>query len=139
MPTILAYLGIEPPRAAVGRNIGLAAPEPESSSRTLVFESNWGKQQAAVWRGDLKAIFHEDGSAREEVYRLTTDPLERIDLAASDRGRRFVVEARRALASHRERSRRHREENRLHPLVVELSGLSSEEVDALLALGYVDR
>ena len=70
-PTILSYLGFEPPEGMGGRNILLPeiAPLDIPASNLLWCEV----QQASVRKGDLKVIWTSDGSAHE-IFDLVSDP-----------------------------------------------------------------
>jgi arylsulfatase A-like enzyme len=83
-PTILAHCGLPRCDSFVGRDLapalaGGALPETD----LLAYGNFWGPPRSSLRRGELAFILNPDGSA--ELYRWTTDPGERTDLAAGER------------------------------------------------------
>jgi arylsulfatase A-like enzyme len=129
-PTLLDFAGLEPPAEIDGISLRDAVRTGEAPERALYFESivanlNYGwAAQAGVRIGDYKYF----EGARPELYDLSTDPDEQLDLAASDRDLAQQMAAELAALRDRDGSMPEADATRV---------LDEEKLRQLNALGYV--
>jgi arylsulfatase A-like enzyme len=85
-PTLLAWCGLPPSRTFEGRDL---APALEGATlppvSLLAFGSFWGQPLASLRAGELQLI--RAPGKKPELYRWTSDPAEKHDLAAEESAR----------------------------------------------------
>jgi len=82
-PTILALCGLEACATFQGRDLSSAIRgENLPPARLLAFGNFWGPPLASLREGEYQLILAPDG--RRQLYRWTSDPEERLDLAAGE-------------------------------------------------------
>lgn len=121
--TVLEAAGA-PPAPSAGRSLRA----PVDARRALFAEGDGTKRRVKVVRGGLAAIIDPGRPARDELYDLSGDPGERVDLAAARTS--DLAALRRLALDFRAASARTRPAPSGEPL-------SPEALEALRALGYV--
>jgi len=126
-PTLFALMGIETPNVFQGEPI-----LEEREGRGVLATSG------STWKVITREWSYIEGAKppREELYALTSDPLERMNLAASP-GHRDALDAM------KQRLQRGKEQSLLHDYMRLVrtpaeAGMSEEELETLRSLGYVD-
>ncbi|MHC4379544.1 MAG: sulfatase, partial [Planctomycetota bacterium] len=94
MPSLLDALGIAKPDTAMGRIVDLAAIEGPQDERWMVGQNNYPTAQTAVRRGAQKWIGYEDPERGDEVFDLTSDPLELRNVLEQEGSTSFLEGAR---------------------------------------------
>jgi arylsulfatase A-like enzyme len=135
LPTILDYLGIDPPETAQGESLLGLVEGPEGRSKHAVLSQDSINQTRYGLRTDDVKLVMDLKWSRRELYDLRQDPKEQIDVSAERAELADELERRlkRLVAANR----------RLHEAFatgggVEGDVLSNEERKRLEALGYVN-
>ena len=92
-PTLLSWCGLRACDSFQGRDlVGALAGAQVPPVPLLAFGSFWGPPLSSLREGDLQVI--EGAGGRHELYRWTSDPAERTDLAAKERSQAERAQAR---------------------------------------------
>jgi arylsulfatase A-like enzyme len=96
--------GIAPDPALAGKSLLPCVRDPQAEAPHDYIFASWPKPGIRMIRStDWKYVLHEDGA--EELYEISTDPHEAMNLAGLDRTRSVSDDLRKALASHLKRTR----------------------------------
>jgi arylsulfatase A-like enzyme len=146
MPTLLELSGLQPPAGMQGRSLvpllnrKAAGPVPGWTERPTITEKLLSKDEHhdsesfAIVAGGWKLVHNAvrtPGMPEFELYDFATDPLDRHDLSSRQPD---VV---RKLSAELARWRRKAEAERVKPDAEAARALSSDELERLRALGYV--
>jgi arylsulfatase A-like enzyme len=91
-PTVLQVLGIEPPASLVGRSLAEEASAPRAAFSEFKSNSEF-KSQIALRTPEWKWIYDDQADAGE-LYNLSQDPRETVDLAADEPAVRELLSVR---------------------------------------------
>jgi arylsulfatase A-like enzyme len=128
MPTVLDYLGLEPPQTVQGRSLLPLVAHDESPRRFAYFRNEDGTQYG-LSDGRWKLVLHGRENPVARLFDLDADPGEVRDVAEIETDR--VLELRAALEKWRS------ETLELRPDLPRDTDLDEQTLDQLEALGYV--
>ena len=136
MPSLLAYLEVEPPGAMQGRVIDFRSANPRELPRPLVSEVLWPRSQLAVRTPEYTAIL--SGLELEEGVVFEHARGEAREVTASPGGARFLKEAREVAARHVREGARLRRELELEPELTSDGSFDPDQLEQLRLLGYLE-
>ncbi|HEX6200715.1 MAG TPA: sulfatase/phosphatase domain-containing protein, partial [Thermoanaerobaculia bacterium] len=135
LPTLLEYLGIDPPESAQGESLLSLVEGPEGRGKHAVLSQDTINETRYALRTDAVKLIMDLNTGRRELYDLREDPEEKVDVAAERAEVAGELERRlkRLVAANR----------RLHEAFATGEGpgrelLSAEERERLESLGYVN-
>ncbi len=137
MPSILSLLQIEPPAAAIGRDLDWANAKAQPKSRATIAQANLPKVQTSWTEGAEKIMF--EGPLREtaHLFQLDNDPTEQSNLAHDSDMAEFVHGKKRIVESWLQSCVSRRVELGLEPGINSIHQFTPEQARELEALGYV--